>query len=153
MTVAVLLIFLAMGGIPLLDQRVKHLVRLRCADSGISLGLLGSVQAVQGRMWMARAPHAPGPMALWVMWSISAAALMAASLLLLPQAALFAGLLLGGSLSHLLEHTSRGCITDYICLRFWPAFNLADAAITLGALGLLWRAWGLVAGASPAQQP
>jgi lipoprotein signal peptidase len=47
----------------------------------------------------------------------------------------FAGLLLGGSLSHLLETTRRGWICDYVCLRFWPAFNLADVALTAGTIG------------------
>ncbi len=31
----------------------------------------------------------------------------------------------------------RGSVSDYVCLRFWPAFNLADVAITVGAIGLL----------------
>ena len=49
----------------------------------------------------------------------------------------FAGALLGGSLSHALETSLRGCIIDYVRLRLWPAFNLADVAITVGALGVL----------------
>jgi hypothetical protein len=46
------------------------------------------------------------------------------------------GLLLGAALSHALETSLRGSICDYVCLRFWPAFNLADVALTVGALGL-----------------
>ena len=42
---------------------------------------------------------------------------------------MFAGLLLGGSLGNAVEHAQRGAISDYVRLRFWPAFNLADAAI------------------------
>jgi signal peptidase II len=56
---------------------------------------------------------------------------------LLPSSAAFVGLLLGGSLSHAVESSLRGSITDYICLRFWPAFNLADLALTAGATGLV----------------
>ena len=47
------------------------------------------------------------------------------------------GMLLGGSSSHALESAVRGSISDYICLRFWPAFNLADVAITVGAIGVI----------------
>lgn len=47
------------------------------------------------------------------------------------------GLLLGGSLSHAVESSLRGSITDYICLRFWPAFNLADLALAAGAIGMI----------------
>jgi lipoprotein signal peptidase len=56
---------------------------------------------------------------------------------MLPSSAAFVGLLLGGSLSHAVESSLRGSITDYICLRFWPAFNLADLALTAGALGII----------------
>jgi lipoprotein signal peptidase len=48
----------------------------------------------------------------------------------------FVGLLLGGSLSNAMEGSLRGSVTDYVCLRFWPAFNLADVALTAGAVGL-----------------
>jgi signal peptidase II len=48
-------------------------------------------------------------------------------------------LLLGGVLGNLTDRLVYGWVTDFIVLpwlRRWPAFNLADAAITLGA-GLL----------------
>ena len=47
------------------------------------------------------------------------------------------GLLLGGSLSHAWETTARGSVSDYICSKWWPAFNLADVAITAGTVGIL----------------
>jgi lipoprotein signal peptidase len=56
---------------------------------------------------------------------------------LFPPCGWFAGALLGGSLSHALETSLRGRVVDYVRLRFWPAFNLADVAITAGALGVL----------------
>jgi signal peptidase II len=46
------------------------------------------------------------------------------------------GLMLGGALSHALETSVRGSVCDYVCLRFWPAFDLADVALAVGALGL-----------------
>jgi lipoprotein signal peptidase len=56
-----------------------------------------------------------------------------------PAYGWFAGVLVGGSFSHLLETTLRGWVVDYVRLPFWPAFNFADMAITLGALGILVR--------------
>ena len=50
---------------------------------------------------------------------------------------MFVGLLLGGSLSNALESSLRGTVSDYVCLRFWPAFNLADLALAAGAIGIL----------------
>ncbi|HWH14842.1 MAG TPA: signal peptidase II [Miltoncostaeaceae bacterium] len=56
-------------------------------------------------------------------------------------AAVGAGLLVGGSMGNLLDRVLHGGVTDYIDFRFWPAFNLADVGITVGAamvvMGLL----------------
>jgi signal peptidase II len=52
-----------------------------------------------------------------------------------------AGLLVGGSLGNLIDRLSHGAVTDFIDFTRWPAFNLADIAITVGAalivIGLL----------------
>ncbi len=58
----------------------------------------------------------------------------------LPGCEWCAALLLGGSLSHMIETSRRGRVCDYLCLRFWPAFNLADAAILIGTVGFIVRA-------------
>jgi signal peptidase II len=42
-------------------------------------------------------------------------------------------------LSHMIETSRRGRVCDYLCLRFWPAFNLADAAISIGTVGFIVR--------------
>ena len=47
------------------------------------------------------------------------------------------GLLIGGSASNLLDRIRLGHVTDFIDLRYWPAFNLADSFIVLGVLVLL----------------
>ena len=46
------------------------------------------------------------------------------------------GLVIGGSASNLLDRVRLGHVTDFIDLRFWPAFNLADSFIVIG-VGLL----------------
>jgi signal peptidase II len=48
------------------------------------------------------------------------------------------GLLLGGAVGNLIDRVAQGSVTDFIKLPLWPAFNLADAAITFGVLALLW---------------
>jgi signal peptidase II len=47
------------------------------------------------------------------------------------------GLILGGALSNLADRAFRGhggAVVDFITLTHWPTFNVADAAITLGAV-------------------
>jgi signal peptidase II len=48
------------------------------------------------------------------------------------------GLLLGGALGNLIDRLTEGAVTDFLKLPFWPAFNIADVAITVGVLALLY---------------
>jgi len=42
------------------------------------------------------------------------------------------GLVLGGSISNLVDRVRLGRVTDFLDLSAWPAFNLADAFIVVG---------------------
>jgi signal peptidase II len=46
------------------------------------------------------------------------------------------GLVIGGSLSNLVDRVRLGHVTDFLDLKFWPAFNLADSFIVVG-VGIL----------------
>jgi signal peptidase II len=53
------------------------------------------------------------------------------------------GLVLGGALGNLTDRVirapgMRGRVVDFIDLHVWPVFNLADAAIVVGAILLAW---------------
>jgi signal peptidase II len=48
------------------------------------------------------------------------------------------GLLIGGATGNLIDRTREGAVTDFIDLPLWPAFNVADIAITFGVLSLLY---------------
>lgn len=58
-------------------------------------------------------------------------------------------LILGGALGNVFDRIVRGAVVDWIDIYWrahggewhWPAFNLADAAIGVGAVLLLWHAW------------
>ena len=54
-----------------------------------------------------------------------------------PDLWLAVGLLVGGALGNLADRVRADAVTDFIDPPLWPAFNLADVAITLGALGLV----------------
>ncbi|MFH0876042.1 MAG: signal peptidase II [archaeon] len=49
---------------------------------------------------------------------------------------IFAALILGGTISNLIDRLRLGYVIDFIDFKIWPAFNLADAAVTIGCLGL-----------------
>ena len=44
------------------------------------------------------------------------------------------GLLLGGSLGNLVDRVRLGYVVDFVDLRWWPVFNLADASVVVGLL-------------------
>ena len=44
------------------------------------------------------------------------------------------GLILGGTLGNLIDRLRLGYVTDFIDLRIWPAFNVADSCIVVGTI-------------------
>ena len=52
------------------------------------------------------------------------------------------GVLAGGALGNLADRFRDGAVIDFIDPVAWPAFNLADAAIAVGVLGMLYVAEG-----------
>jgi lipoprotein signal peptidase len=121
--------------VPVVDQAVKRFVCARLGRNTLSLGVLGHVRLVQTQIWTMRAWRGVSLQVLWGMWTAAAGA-SAVICAVVPVFGWPFGLLLGGALSHAIETSVRGSICDYVCLRFWPAFNLADVALTIGALGL-----------------
>jgi signal peptidase II len=47
------------------------------------------------------------------------------------------GLVIGGSVSNLIDRVRLGHVTDFLDVRYWPAFNLADTFIVVGVAALL----------------
>lgn len=47
------------------------------------------------------------------------------------------GFLLGGSIANLVDRVRLGHVTDFLDLRYWPAFNLADSFIVAGVVILI----------------
>ena len=118
------------------DLGLKRVVRRRLAREPLSLGPLGCLRTVTGRLWLARAQRRISVLAACALWTALAVPLVAVGFWL-PACRVPVCLLLAGSASNLLEHATRGAITDFVCLRRWPAFNLADVALTAGAISLL----------------
>jgi signal peptidase II len=97
-----------------------HLVRTE--NSGVAFGFLGGGGAlvvvltvavlIAVLVWLWRQPGRPG---LW----------------------LAAGLLAGGAVGNLIDRARLGAVTDFIDPPLWPAFNVADVAITLGVAVLV----------------
>jgi signal peptidase II len=48
------------------------------------------------------------------------------------------GLLVGGAAGNLIDRARQGWVTDFVKFPHWPAFNVADIAITLGVVALVY---------------
>ena len=56
-----------------------------------------------------------------------------------PALAASLGLLAGGALGNLIDRLRLGHVVDFVAVGVWPKFNVADAAVSLGVLLLVWH--------------
>jgi signal peptidase II len=47
----------------------------------------------------------------------------------------------GGAIANIIDRVRLGVIVDFINLRFWPVFNIADSFISLGIILLIYNAF------------
>lgn len=47
------------------------------------------------------------------------------------------GCILGGGIGNLIDRITLGHVVDFLDLRFWPVFNVADSAISVGVAALI----------------
>ena len=117
------------------DQLTKHVVTSRLAlnesshvigplsihrveNSGIAFGFFTSATGVVIALT-----------AVAVMWMLVYFARHGARHPVIPAAL---GLLIGGSVSNLVDRVRLGHVTDFLDFGWWPAFNLADSFIVIG---------------------
>ncbi len=62
-------------------------------------------------------------------------------------------LVLGGAIGNLIDRLAYGYVIDFLDVYYqtwhWPAFNVADSAITLGVILMLLESFGLVGAKEP----
>jgi signal peptidase II len=123
-----------------LDRLTKHLVK-----SGIAVGdvhkFLPGIQLVDVRNSGVAFGFFSGGGALVLVLTLAALTALLVYFALRPQRRLLwlpTGLLVGGALGNLIDRFASGSVTDFIKLPLWPAFNVADMAITFGVLSLLY---------------
>ncbi|HID08368.1 MAG TPA: signal peptidase II, partial [Armatimonadetes bacterium] len=51
------------------------------------------------------------------------------------------GLLLGGGMGNSIDRVIYGYVTDFIDVRIWPVFNIADSALSIGAVMIALFIW------------
>ncbi len=98
-------------------------------NRGVSFGLLATDHTLGRWLLILITASVTGGLVVWLMRARSRAQAPAL------------GLVIGGALGNLVDRLRHGAVTDFLDLHargyHWPAFNLADSAIVVGALLLL----------------
>lgn len=122
------------------DQAAKAVVR-STIERGADVDLILGIQLVNVRNRGVAFGMFSGGGVLLVLFALAA---LAALLVFFarhrdrPLVWLPTGLLIGGATGNLIDRAREGAVTDFIDLPAWPAFNVADIAITFGVLTLLY---------------
>jgi signal peptidase II len=111
-----------------IDQFSKYIIRLRrLADGGFYIcnkNIAFGIQIPDFLFWLFWVA-----VAIVLVWNV-----YKKHFLLSPLSFL---LILSGAISNIIDRIYLGCIVDFIDLKFWPVFNLADVFITIGAIMLI----------------
>jgi signal peptidase II len=131
---------LVAAGTVAVDQAVKALVR-STIDRGDAVDLILGIKLVNVRNRGIAFGMFSGGGALLVIFAV--AALVALLVFFArhrdrPLVWLPTGLLIGGAAGNLIDRVRDHGVTDFIDFPAWPAFNVADMAITFGVLTLLY---------------
>jgi signal peptidase II len=132
---------LAAGGVLLfLDQWSKRLVRLYVAGRCVSWGPALRIRRVtSAREIYARDGARVALVVVWFIALVSATILYNSGTNFQTHAALWGvGAALGGAAGNLWDVLRRRSIVDFIDLRWWPVFNVADIGIVGGLVVAFW---------------
>lgn len=130
---------LVLAAVLLVDQVTKALVR-RDVELGSSDAVFPLVKLVHSRnRGVAFGAFEDSTVLVVLLIAVAVGALVwyFATHLDKPLVWLPTGLLAGGAIGNVLDRVREGFVTDFIKLPSWPAFNVADMAITFGVLALV----------------
>ena len=134
-------LWLLIAAIVVLDQLTKHWALNRLSE-GRTIDIVGSLRfnlAFNKGMAFSQATGA-GPIIGGIAFIVVIVVVLWMRRQAQGLAALAAGLIVGGATGNLIDRLFRGdawlrgAVVDFIDLQWWPVFNIADSAITIGAV-------------------
>jgi signal peptidase II len=120
----------------MLDQLTKYLANWLVTPIAIIPGFLSLTTLhnygagfgiLQGQIWLLT----------WVSVIVIGFILYSYEEILRKRMIVGASLVLAGVLGNLIDRVFFGYVVDFISFSFWPAFNVADSAITIGVIILV----------------
>jgi signal peptidase II len=128
-----------MAGVLAADQIVKALV-MASLERGEQRDIVAGIKLVNTRnSGVAFGQLQDGGALVAIVIALAVGALLAyfARHARTPLVWLPTGMLLGGALGNIVDRIREGAVVDFLKLPHWPAFNVADASITVGVVILL----------------
>jgi lipoprotein signal peptidase len=136
----VLYLFVSGGVLLLLDQWIKTVVQSRIRGRCVRWGPVLQIRCVNSVKVFYRRDGARLTLGLVWITALAAAILLQRSGIWFqsPVALVALGAAFGGAAGNLIDVLRRHSVVDFIDLRWWPVFNLADVAIVAGLATALW---------------
>jgi signal peptidase II len=131
---------LVLAAVLVADQLTKHLARegLRPGEEDPILPALKLVHVRNEGVAFGIDPGGATLVVVLIALALLALVLYFARHTAKPLMWLPVGLLLGGALGNIVDRIRDGAVTDFLKIPAWPAFNIADIAITVGVLSLVY---------------
>lgn len=105
------------------DQLSKYIIRMKggfyICNNGIAFGI---------KLY---------PIIFYIIWIVIILFLIAALYKKIFSCDFCTIVILSGAISNIIDRLNFGCVIDFIDLKFWPIFNLADIYITIGVMLIL----------------
>jgi signal peptidase II len=132
--------FASGGALLLLDQWSKAMVRVHLPGRSVSWGPVLRIRYVTHWKDSYKQDRARiGLILVWFAGLLSSVVLHRSGAWFQSRVAVVGlGLALGGAAGNLLDILWRRCVVNFVDLRWWPVFNLADVAIVAGLLMAFW---------------
>lgn len=122
--------------VAVMDWATKALATVTLEDAPVEVGSLITLRLSHNPgVAFGLGDRVPGPVLIALTATVTAVLAIAAVRGMFPSR-VAAGLVLGGAVGNLIDRIIGGTVVDFLDLGWWPSFNAADIALSIGC-GLL----------------
>lgn len=122
--------------VAVIDWATKALATVTLEDAPIEIGSVITLRLSHNPgVAFGLGDRVPGPVLIALTATVTAVLAVAALRGMFPSR-VAAGLVLGGAVANLVDRIVGGTVVDFLDLGWWPSFNAADVALSVGC-GLL----------------
>lgn len=130
-------VFFVAALVALIDWGTKLLATVALDDAPIEISTILTLRLSHNPgVAFGLGDRLPGPVVIALTAAVTVALAVAASRDLFPSR-VAAGLVLGGAVANLVDRVLGGTVADFFDVGWWPSFNVADIALSVGCVLLV----------------